>query len=466
MNERNEEEQRPEEPGGRKQMRPGTILRNKGNRIKLTVLLSAKYVVTFRSSGSINPMSHHKADHKRHRPNPELQKRKPPANLLIIGIGAVAIIVILYSVMSERHTTKEKSQAPPTSTPATAGDSYHPTEKWLQRAYAIDQLFHYVYTPCWEGANGAIGDAYLFATTQDSSLLRFHLSDHDLRRMCVGTWVDDRAWVGLAEYYWWRFTGKTDLALIKDAEQRYLNARDEGRLSHVEGYWTWYNWPPHASSNMQIFTNSNMNQMVTLACGIYEATGDKGFLDDALLVWNGDKVIPGIEKTLYEGNGIWEGHGGRAAFGKEIPWNGAEFCSIGAALYRVTNGPKFKTIVVATARHIMDPANGWVDPVDYFQIHMDGNGNFVHYLMDAYEIAPKELSDIPVKIGKMLEHVWSNHQGHTVVTLHRESDNGIRNGWNPLGGEDGYNVDEIGTVHAQSQAVRAFGVYAYFVNRR
>jgi hypothetical protein len=46
------------------------------------------------------------------------------------------------------------------------------------------------------------------------------------------------------------------------------------------------------------------------------------------------------------------------------------------------------------------------------------------------------------------------------VILHRTQDHGIRNGWNPHGGEDGYGVDQIGTSHAQSQAVRAFGVYA------
>jgi hypothetical protein len=66
----------------------------------------------------------------------------------------------------------------------------------------------------------------------------------------------------------------------------------------------------------------------------------------------------------------------------------------------------------------------------------------------------------------MLDHVWTNHHGRAVVTLHRESDHAVRNGWNPLGGEDGYKVDEIGTVHAQSQAARAFGVYASILKRR
>lgn len=409
----------------------------------------------------------HKFEHRQKKGNTLPLRKKPPANSILIGIAAVIVAIILYSLMKqEKHgngpTPFQSTPADPIGTRST----YQPTEKWLQRAYAIDQLFHYVYTPCWEGANGAIGDAYLFTATHDSTLLRFHLVDHDIRRMCVGTWVDDRAWVGLAEYYWWQFTGKTNMALMRDAAQRYLEARNEGRLAHRDGYWTWFNYPPGAAVNEEIFSNSNMNQMVTLACGLYEATGDRRFYDDAILVWNGDKNIPGIEKTLYRGNGKWEGKAGRAAFGKELPWNGAEYCTIGASMFRATSNQKYESIVVATARRIMNPATGWVDPTDYYQIHMDGNGNFVHYLMDAYEIAPKELADIPEKVGKMLEHVWTNHYGRAAVTLHRFSDNGIRNGWNPLGGEDGYGVGEVGTVHAQSQAVRAFGVYAYFVNRR
>ena len=70
-----------------------------------------------------------------------------------------------------------------------------------------------------------------------------------------------------------------------------------------------------------------------------------------------------------------------------------------------------------------------------------------------------------MKIGKMLEHVWTNHHGTATVTLHRYSDDAIRNGWSPNGGEIGYGVDEVGTVHAQSQAVRAFGVYAYVLKQ-
>jgi len=62
----------------------------------------------------------------------------------------------------------------------------------------------------------------------------------------------------------------------------------------------------------------------------------------------------------------------------------------------------------------------------------------------------------------MLTHVWTNHGGTATVVLHRTGDNGIRNGWNPRGGEDGYGVDEVGTVHAQGEAMRAFGTFAYY----
>lgn len=135
-------------------------------------------------------------------------------------------------------------------------------------------------------------------------------------------------------------------------------------------------------------------------------------------------------------------------------------------MYRMTGNEKYKKIVVATAKRIMDPANGWVDPVDFYQITMDGNGAFVHYLIDAYLIAPAELSDIPLKVQRMLEHVWTNNRGSASVILHRLSDDAIRNGWNPQGGEDGYGVDQVGSLHAQSQAVRAFGVFAFALREK
>jgi hypothetical protein len=395
----------------------------------------------------------------------EMRRKRRSTAFISAGLGAAVFLFVAVFVLRQQSEPEEERIPDEAATNRNPG-SHGVADTWLERAYAITEVFHYVYTPCWEGANGAIGDAYLFAVTGDSALLRFHLVSHDLRKMCTGTWVDDRAWVGLAEYYWWKVTGRSNMALIRDAEQRYNEARAEGRLSKHEGYWTWYNWPPRAAVNEPIFTNSNMNQMVTLACFLYEATGDERYRADALLVWNGDKNTPGIEKTLYKGNGVWEGRAGQAAFGKELPWMGAEYCTIGAAMYAMTREEKYKTIAVATAKRVLDPGTGWLDPEDYYQIHMDGKGNFVHYLMDAYELASQELPEIPAIVGKMLDHVWTNHHGRAVVTLHRESDHAVRNGWNPLGGEDGYKVDEIGTVHAQSQAARAFGVYASILKRR
>jgi hypothetical protein len=114
----------------------------------------------------------------------------------------------------------------------------------------------------------------------------------------------------------------------------------------------------------------------------------------------------------------------------------------------------------------MDPVNGWVDYEYFYQIQHDGSGAFVNFLLDAYAIAPEELEDLPQKIGKMLEHVWTNNNGMAKVTLHREYDHGIRNGWNPYGGENGYGVGEVGTVHAQGEAVRAFGVFTYYIGKK
>jgi hypothetical protein len=340
--------------------------------------------------------------------------------------------------------------------------SITPTNKWIGRSTLIAQRFYQVYTPGWEGANGAIGDAYLFRATKDSSLLNRYRHQFILLNMFNGTWVDDRAWICLAELYWWDFSGRKHQEWVNDAKKRYMEARTEGRLSKHEGFWSWYNYPPHWNTGEQLITNSNMNQLVTVACKLFEATGDRRFLNDALMVWNGDGTTPGIEKTFYAGNGIWKGKGGAAAFGKQLPWESASYLSVLASLYHATKDPKYKTIAVASAKHIIDPKNKWLHPDDYYQIHMDGNGAFVQYLLDAYEIAPKELFMIPGIVEKMLEHVWTNNRGKATVQLHRETDHAIRNGWNPNGGEDGYGVDEIGTVHAQSQALRAFGVFAYF----
>jgi len=354
---------------------------------------------------------------------------------------------------------------PKPSSANTSSDSLSIHNKWIERSYLVGKQFYNVYTPGWEGANGAIGDAYLFKATNDSLLLQRYLNQFDLLQMNNGTWVDDRAWICLAELYWWEFSGRKQNQWVNDAVRRYVDARSEGRLSNHEGFWSWYNYPSNANVNEAIITNSNMNQMVNVACKLFEATGDRRFLDDALKVWNGDGKIPGIEKIFYRGNGIWQGKGGLAAFGKQLPWESASYLSVLTSLYHATKDPKYKTIAVASAKHILDPKNKWIDSIDCYQIHMDGNGAFVHFLLDAYEIAPEELSMIPAFIEKMLEHVWTNNHGKAIVQLHREYDHAIRNGWNPHGGEDGYGVDQVGTVHAQSQALRAFGVFTYFQNK-
>jgi hypothetical protein len=374
--------------------------------------------------------------------------------------SAVCIIalVLLFRLTGERSSTVSSSRT--TREAESAASAVQPADSWLRRAALVDELFHAVYTPGWEGAYGAIGDAYLFAATGDSALLRFHSAEHPVTALSNGNWVDDRAWACLAELAWWDVTGRKNMLWVADAVQRYREARSAGMLSNHEGYWTWYNYPPGGGNRS--FTNSNMNQMVSVACRLYEATGERRYLDDARLVWDGDRKTPGVAGRLYRGNGLWVGRTGLAAFGNELPWEGTGYCAIGASLYRVTRDRKYKEIVVATAQRILDPGTGWVDPVDYFQLRMDGNGAFVNFLMDAYFLAPRDLEDVPGKVEKMLEHVWTNHHHAAAVTLHRESDHGIRNGWNPSGGEDGYGVDEIGTVHAQGEAVRAFGVFSYF----
>ena len=404
-------------------------------------------------------------DRRRSRRQQATEKtRLTPTAVGVVVVSAIAVLAVVVLLPVDRPPPGGEpagAQEPDTeSTDATA------LESWSARALAVTRTFHRVYTPCWEGAYGALGDAHLFLVTGDSSLSRFHLETHPLTEMCEGTWVDDRAWVCLAELRWWEVTGKGNMALVLDAMQRYREARAQGRLSSHEGFWSWYNWPPGAPLREPIFTNSNMNQMATVACELFAATGEQEFLDDALLVWNGDGTLPGIEQRYYRGEGRWEGRGGAAAFGKELPWNGTGYCALGAALFRATGETRYREIATATARRILDPSTGWVDAQHFYQIRMDGNGAFVHYLLDAYAVAPDELREVLSKVERMLEHVWTNNFGGATVTLHRLSDHGIRNGWNPRGGEEGYGVGEVGTVHAQGEAARAFGLFAYHHQRQ
>jgi hypothetical protein len=393
------------------------------------------------------------------------KKTTPRLTIVVIAAVLIAVLIMVFLLGKEKFigTAKDSpSLIQPMAQQESPGtDLFHTT---VQRTYAIDHLFHQVYNAEWEGAYGAIGDAHLYAATGDQNLLSLYTDTYRLLDMRNGTWVDDRAWVCLAELYWWDVSGRKNTQWVEDARNRYLEAKREGRLSHQEGFWSWYNYPPGADPGVKIFTNSNMNQMAVVACRLFEATHERQFFNDAMLVWNGDAKYSGVEKKFYRGNGIWKGNEEKAAFGKQFPWEGAGMCSIGAAMFRMTGEKKYKVIAAATAKRIMDPANGWVDAQDFFQLRMDGNGAFVHFILDAYQIAPDLLSDIPGKIEKMLEHVWTNHHGNALVTIHRPIDNGIRNGWNPNGGEDGYKVNEVGTVHAQAEAVRAFGVFAYVVH--
>ena len=90
---------------------------------------------------------------------------------------------------------------------------------------------------------------------------------------------------------------------------------------------------------------------------------------------------------------------------------------------------------------------------------------FINFLMDAYNIAPNELSEILIKCQSMLDHTWNNNDGKAAVVLHRTDDHSIRHGWNPNGGEDGYYPKDLGTILAQGQALRAWGVVAYYSYR-
>jgi hypothetical protein len=402
-----------------------------------------------------------KRQQRTHAPAKKSTKKKnfQKRHLGIAVLLALLVIAVVYvGWKTDRRNDPLSLATEERTTPQTPAEVLQST---IRRAYAVDRLFHLVINPEWEGASGAIGDAHLYAATNDAALLNFYTTTFPLLKMNNGTWVDDRAWVCLAEMYWWNATGRVRAEWVSDAKKRYDEARKEGRLSHVEGFWSWYNYPPTTTrTDIRIFTNTNMNQMATVACWLYEATHDKHYLNDALLVWEGDGSAPGIEKQFYRGHGIWKGNDGEAAFGKQFPWEGAGMCTIGAALYRATEKPKYRDIAAATAKRIMDPANGWIDPTDFYQLRMDGNGAFVFFILDAYQCAPTELADIPGKVQKMLDHVWSNHHGNAPYTLHRSTDDGIRNGWNPDGGEDGYKVDEIGTVHPQAQAVLAYSVYA------
>src|SRR5262245_28996550 len=93
---------------------------------------------------------------------------------IVLGFSVVLLLVFLkqYNARDENGTSAVRASA---VAPEPGPPAFEPKEEWLKRAYAVDRQFHRVYTPCWEGAYGAIGDAYLFAATHDSALLRYHL---------------------------------------------------------------------------------------------------------------------------------------------------------------------------------------------------------------------------------------------------------------------------------------------------
>lgn len=334
--------------------------------------------------------------------------------------------------------------------------------KYIEQAEKIENHFRSVYKPDWRGAYGLMGQAYLYKLTKNKSYLDYVTKEIDLLKLSNGEWVDDVAWVCLALLHWWDATGRTNKKWLRNVINRYDKFRRKKLLTANNGYWTWYNIPKSFFQFKKRFTNSNMNQMVTVACWLYRITGGKKYLNDVLLVWEGNKDHIGIEKKLYKGNGIWKGKPGPAASGAELPFNGAGYLSIGSALYKATKNNKYKKIVIDTTKYILNPENNWVDEEHYYQKYIDGNGAFIHFLMDAYSIAPKELSFVLSRCKKMLDHVWTNNEGKAKVILHRESDHGIRHGWNPFGGEEGYFPNEIGTTLAQAEALRAWGIVSYY----
>ena len=153
----------------------------------------------------------------------------------ILGLFAFLATVFIITRDTFTGTKKESPSVVQQAQPQESSDIFHLT---VQRAYAIDVLFHQVYNAEWEGANGAIGDAHLYAATGDQNLLALYTNKFRLLDMHNGTWVDDRAWVCLAEMYWWHVSGRTNTQWVADARSRYLEAKREGRLSHYEGFWS------------------------------------------------------------------------------------------------------------------------------------------------------------------------------------------------------------------------------------
>ena len=166
--------------------------------------------------------------------------------VVVVGIALAALAYLLFALhASDTKTYVTKIVQKEELKGLKPEDAFAIT---VQRAYAVDVKFQEVYNAGWEAANGAIGEAFLYAATGDKNLLNRYINDRKLTDMFNGTWVDDRAWICLAELYWWQFSGRKNKAWVEDAEKRYIEARNEGRFSNQEGFWTWYSWPPNAES--------------------------------------------------------------------------------------------------------------------------------------------------------------------------------------------------------------------------
>ena len=133
-----------------------------------------------------------------------------------------AVIGVL--IFSAGFFSLTNAESPPSSTTLQSPKTpYQPRQLWVQRACDVTKLFQKVYTPGWEGAYDSIGDAYLFATTKDPALLRFHTAQWSFYN---GNWVDDSAWACIAELKWWEVTVRRDSVLVYDAAKRYIEARN------------------------------------------------------------------------------------------------------------------------------------------------------------------------------------------------------------------------------------------------
>ena len=98
---------------------------------------------------------------KKHEPSTPSKRDFSPSYfigiLAVVGIVTAVIFFLSNDAPSEQSAGRRDTLA------------VIPKNIWIQRAYLIEHQFYKVYTPGWEGAYGAIGDAFL----------RFRASWHD-----------------------------------------------------------------------------------------------------------------------------------------------------------------------------------------------------------------------------------------------------------------------------------------------